>query len=250
MVTKGAKLYIYFNDGFFQVVKRWNYPIKLFSMDNILQMVKRWKLKGIRGQKFILLKIKWLYKIFTLFRKWTFWENKNSIDFQLVTPSFLKNGREGVPSGTDSIRIVGPENLEMFFLWDCFVGCGAFWVSAWGICRFCLEEVWGGLFWASLPFFCTFAMPICKQNWFRGAAGLDSGRCPAFFCFWLYKKPKYAKSVFRAGPDFLEVFFLKRCWISYFYDNSSRFHWLLFLTYHWFCIILRRNHKTMTHKHF
>ena len=143
--------------------------------------------------------------MFTLFRKWTFWENKNSIDFQLVTPSFLKNGREGVPSGTDSIRIVGPGKLELFFLWDCFVGCGAFWVSAWGICRFCLEEVWGGLFWASLPFFCdgecggilekchfflvfwlekcTFALPIYKQKGFRGAAGLDSGRCPAFFLF-------------------------------------------------------------------
>lgn len=41
MVTKGAKLYIYFNDGFLQVVKRCNYPIKLFSTDNVLQMVKR-----------------------------------------------------------------------------------------------------------------------------------------------------------------------------------------------------------------
>lgn len=29
---------------------------------------------------------------------------------------FLKNGREGVPSGTDSIRIVGPKILESFFL--------------------------------------------------------------------------------------------------------------------------------------
>ncbi len=41
MVTKGAKLYIYFCRWFFAGIKRKNYPIKLFSTDNVLQMVKR-----------------------------------------------------------------------------------------------------------------------------------------------------------------------------------------------------------------
>lgn len=58
-----------------------------------------------------------------------------------------------MPSGTDSIRIVGPKILELFFLGVVLLPVWAFSSKSRYIYRFCREEPCGGLFWASLVFF-------------------------------------------------------------------------------------------------
>ena len=57
----------------------------------------------------------------------------------------------------------------------------------------------------------TFAVPISGGMGFGARLGWIPVGALRFSCFWLYKKPKKAISVSGAGPDFREVFFIKRC---------------------------------------
>lgn len=185
---------------FLPMVTGWNYPIKTISTDNVLKWWKREKTGCNFFQKTILLKIKYLSVLFTyykseyfcLFCKWLifnavcifFWKMEGRVCLRLRIPyalSTLKNGNRfscGLfwacwrlfEAKDDTIIVFGWK----IAVWACFVLRWAVFHKEW--IRKNRKRTW--LMKKVLLLRCP-----PRGKGFRGAAGLDSGRRPAFFLF-------------------------------------------------------------------